>query len=213
MNWTVQAQDWAQLTTFKEANEQLLKSGTNADRIVFMGNSITAGWLDHYPALFENPSYINRGIGGQTTPQMLIRFRQDVVELEPQAVVILAGTNDIAGNTGPATAEMIMANIKGMCEIAMANGIKVILASVLPAYDYPWRTGCKPNTRIPELNSMIETYTKTKGIIYLDYFNALKNDKNGMIERFAYDGVHPNSEGYKIMAPLTQNAIKQALED
>ena len=211
--WTSQAQDWAQLSTFKDANEQLHKMENKGDRIVFMGNSITIGWLEHYPLFFENSAYINRGIGGQTTPQMLIRFRQDVVELEPKAVVILAGTNDIAGNTGPSTTEMIMANIKGMCEIASANGIKIILASVLPAYDYPWRPGCQPNTRIPELNSMIKKYAENNDIVYLDYFSALKNDKNGMIERFAYDGVHPNTEGYKIMAPLTQSAIDQVLND
>ena len=211
--WSVQAQDWAALRRYQNANEQLLKLENNGDRIVFMGNSITEGWLDHYPEFFENPSYINRGISGQTTPQMLIRFRQDVVELKPKAVVILAGTNDIAGNTGPTTTEMIMANIKGMCEIASANGIRIILASILPAYDYPWRPGCNPHTRIPELNALIEAYADSMGIFYLDYFNALKDDKNGMIEKFAYDGVHPNAEGYKIMAPLTQIAIDQVLTD
>ena len=207
----LQAQDWAQLNTYKNANEQLLKMENKGDRIVFMGNSITVGWLDHYPEFFENTSYINRGISGQTTPQMLIRFRQDVVDLNPAAVVILAGTNDIAGNTGPATTEMIMANIKGMSEIAASNGIKVILASVLPAFDYPWRPGCEPNTRIPALNSMIKKYAESEGFIYLDYFNAMKNDQNGMIESLAYDGVHPNKEGYKLMAPLTQAAISQVL--
>ena len=213
MNWKIEAQDWAQLTTYQKANKELLQSENSGDRIVFMGNSITAGWLDHYPAFFDNPTYINRGIGGQTTPQMLIRFRQDVVELKPKAVVILAGTNDIAGNTGPSTTEMIMSNIKGMCEIASANGIKVVLASVLPAFDYPWRPGCKPHTRIPELNRLIEDFAISEGIVFLDYFNALKDEKNGMIKRFAYDGVHPNTEGYKIMAPLTQVAITQALEN
>ena len=211
INFASQAQDWAQLSTFKEANEQLLKTENKGDRIVFMGNSITIGWLEHYPLFFKNPAYINRGIGGQTTPQMLIRFRQDVVALGPKVVVILAGTNDIAGNTGPSTAEMIMANIKGMCEIARANDIKVILASVLPAFDYPWQPGCNPNIRIPELNSMIKEYAENHEIVYLDYFSAMKDNRNGMIEKFAYDGVHPNSEGYKIMAPLTQSAIDQAL--
>ena len=207
----LQAQDWAQLNTYKNANEQLLKMENKGDRIVFMGNSITVGWLDHYPEFFENTSYINRGISGQTTPQMLIRFRQDVVDLNPAAVVILAGTNDIAGNTGPATTEMIMANIKGMSEIAASNGIKVILASVLPAFDYPWRPGCEPNIRIPALNSLIKQYAVSEGFIYLDYFIAMKNDQNGMIESLAYDGVHPNKEGYKVMAPLTQAAINQVL--
>ena len=207
------AQDWAQLATFKEANIELKQEPNQGDRVVFMGNSITIGWLDHFPEFFKNPSYVNRGIAGQTTPQMLVRFMQDVVELQPKVVVILAGTNDIAGNTGPSTKEMIMNNIKAMSEIAIANNIEVVLAAVLPASDYPWKPGCNPHTRIPELNSLIKEYAQSSNLIYLDYFNALTDGNNGMQKDLAYDGVHPNKSGYQVMAPLTQQAIDKALSN
>ena len=206
------AQDWAQLNYYKNANEQLASVENTGNRVVFMGNSITEGWLAHYPEFFENESYVNRGIGGQTTPQMLLRFRQDVVALQPKVVVLLAGTNDIAGNTGPATTEVIIDNIKSMCEIAAVHGIEVVLATVLPASDYPWRPGCNPDTRIPELNARIESYAEVNNLIFLDYFSAMNNGKNGMNEALAYDGVHPNKEGYKVMAPLTRKAIDKALK-
>ncbi len=207
----INAQDWAQLNYYADANQKLAKEEMTADRVVFMGNSITIGWLQHYPEFFENRSYINRGISGQTTPQMLIRFRQDVVALKPSVVLILAGTNDIAGNTGPSTLEMILDNISGMAEIADANNIKVVLASVLPAFDYPWRPGLSPNEKIPALNSMIQEYAMEHDFIYLDYFSSMSTENNGMIESYAYDGVHPNRKGYGVMATLTQNAIKKAL--
>ena len=178
----IQSQDWAQLKHYAEANQALTNEESKADRVVFMGNSITVGWLNHYSEFFENKSYINRGISGQTTPQMLVRFRQDVVELKPKVVVILAGTNDIAGNTGPSTLQMIMDNIVSMSEIAMANNIEVILASVLPAYDYPWKPGCKPHIKIPKLNAMIRNYASDKDLIYLDYFSVMTDEKNGKIE-------------------------------
>lgn len=207
------AQDWAQLQYYAKANKALANREIPNDRVVFMGNSITIGWLSHYPEFFENDSFINRGISGQTTPQMLIRFRQDVIALKPAAVVILAGTNDIAGNTGPSTLEMIMDNIRNMAEIADVNGIAVILASVLPAYDYPWRPGLSPNVKIPALNKMIRAYAESKNFIYLDYFSKMKNEADGMIEAYGYDGVHPNKAGYQIMAPLTQEAIDKALNN
>lgn len=209
---TISAQDWAQLNYYAEANEKLINQTMSEDRVVFMGNSITIGWLDHYPEFFENKAYINRGISGQTTPQMLVRFRQDVIDLSPSAVVILAGTNDIAGNTGPSTLQMIMDNIKGMAEIASANDIQVVLASVLPAFDYPWRPGLEPNKKIPQLNRMIRSYAMKENMIYLDYFSALRNEEDGMVEQYAYDGVHPNKSGYKVMAPLTTAAIEEALK-
>ena len=152
---TINAQDWADLKRFEEANAEVQAVSNNEDRVVFMGNSITIGWLNKRPEFFEGKPYINRGISGQTTPQMLIRFRQDVINLNPKVVTILAGTNDIAGNTGPSTLEMIMDNIKGMAELAQANGIKVILSSTLPAYDYPWKPGLEPSGKIIELNKMI----------------------------------------------------------
>ena len=210
-NSETQAQDWADLGHFARANEQLRPPAEDENRVVFMGNSITIGWLEHYPEFFKNKPYINRGIGGQTSPQMLLRFRKDVVSLNPKVVVLLAGTNDIAGNTGPSTLDMIMDNIKSMIEIAKANDIKVVLASVLPAADYPWKPGCAPHLKIPELNQMLLDYTEEQDLVFLDYFSAMKNKQNGMKEGLAYDGVHPNKLGYQAMAPLTEEAIKKAL--
>ncbi|WP_405382096.1 SGNH/GDSL hydrolase family protein [Maribacter sp. LLG6340-A2] len=208
----IHAQDWAELNHFKEANKQLPMVKDSQDRIVFMGNSITIGWLNSRPEFFKNKPYVNRGISGQTTPQMLVRFRQDVVNLNPKAVVLLAGTNDIAGNTGPSTIEMIMDNIKGMAEIATANDIKVILTSTLPAYDYPWKPGLKPAEKIVALNKLIKEYCDKQGHIYVDYFSAMADDKNGLPKELAEDGVHPTAEGYKIMEPLVEAAIEKALK-
>ncbi len=210
-NSETQAQDWADLKHFAMANEKLQPPAEDENRVVFMGNSITIGWLEHYPEFFKNKPYLNRGIGGQTTPQMLLRFRQDVVALNPKVVVLLAGTNDIAGNTGPMTLEMIMDNIKGMIEIAKANDVKVVLASVLPAADYPWKPGCDPHLKIPKLNQMLLDYADEQDLVFLDYYSAMKDELNGMIEGLAYDGVHPNKEGYQVMAPLTEVAIRKAL--
>ncbi|MGB5272104.1 MAG: SGNH/GDSL hydrolase family protein, partial [Eudoraea sp.] len=205
------AQDWAQLGHFDAANKELPDAKTNEHRVVFMGNSITIGWSHSQPEFFEGKPYVNRGISGQTTPQMLVRFRQDVIDLKPKVVVILAGTNDIAGNTGPSTLQMIADNIMSMAELAEANGIKVVLCSVLPAYDYPWRKGLMPNEKIPALNTMIKSYVNSKGLVYLDYFSAMTDDKNGLREDLGSDGVHPNKKGYELMAPLAEKAIAKAL--
>lgn len=202
-------QDWANLNRFKTENDYLLSQPIDDNRIVFMGNSITQGWIEQRPQFFADKPFINRGISGQTTPQMLIRFRQDVVDLNPIAVVILAGTNDIAENTGISTLEMIMDNLKSMTEIAKANGIKVILSSVLPAFDYPWRPGLNPNVKIPQLNKMIKEYADQNHVIYLDYFSAMVDEKNGLPIKYSEDGVHPNEEGYKVMEPLVEEAIKK----
>lgn len=209
---TIHAQDWADLNHFKEANSTVPELQDNENRIVFMGNSITIGWLNNRPEFFEGKPYINRGISGQTTPQMLIRFRQDVIDLNPKVVTILAGTNDIAGNTGPSTLEMIMDNIKGMAELAHANGIKVILSSTLPAYDYPWKPGLEPSGKIIALNKMIKEYAETNGHIYLDYFSAMVDERNGLPKKYAEDEVHPTVEGYKVMEPLVEAAIAEALK-
>lgn len=206
-----QAQDWADLGHFQEANAQLEAPEKGEDRVVFMGNSITIGWLSHFPEFFEGKPYVNRGISGQTTPQMLLRFRQDVIALDPEVVVLLAGTNDIAGNTGPMSLDQIMGNIVSMTELAQSNGIQVVLASVLPAYDYPWRPGMQPNIKIPELNAMIVKYAKRANAVYLDYFSAMTDGNNGLQESLGYDGVHPNTKGYQVMAPLTEKAISKAL--
>jgi lysophospholipase L1-like esterase len=205
------AQDWAQLEHFSSANKELHNVKNNENRVVFMGNSITIGWSHHQPEFFEGKPYVNRGISGQTTPQMLVRFRQDVIDLKPKAVVILAGTNDIAGNTGPSTLEMIADNLMSMAELAEANGIKVVLCSVLPAYDYPWRKGLKPNEKIPALNNMIKAYSERKGFVYLDYFSAMTDGNNGLRQDIGSDGVHPNKKGYELMAPLAEKAIIEAL--
>ncbi|MEP2279654.1 SGNH/GDSL hydrolase family protein [Maribacter sp.] len=208
---TIHAQDWADLKHFEEANSNVPELQVNENRVVFMGNSITIGWLNSRPEFFKGKPYINRGISGQTTPQMLIRFRQDVIELHPKVVTILAGTNDIAGNTGPSTLEMIMDNIKGMAELAHANGIKVILSSTLPAYDYPWKPGLEPSGKIIALNKMIKAYADAKGHIYLDYFSAMVDERNGLPKKYAADEVHPTVEGYKVMEPLVEAAIAEAL--
>ena len=207
------AQDWPNLNRFKEANEKLAPAKKSDNRVVFMGNSITQGWIEQMPEFFApEKNYINRGIGGQTTPQMLIRFRQDVVDLNPKVVVILAGTNDIAGNTGPSTLEMIEDNIHSMTEIAQANGIVVVLCSVLPVYDYPWRTGLEPAPKIIELNRRIKEYAKKNGAIYCDYFTALADERNGLPKELSGDGVHPNKAGYAIMQPIVDKAIALALK-
>ena len=213
MSWLTfaEAQDWANLNRFREDNEKLAPARTCDDRVVFMGNSITQGWIDRVPDFFANRPYINRGISGQTTPQMLLRFRQDVVQLRPKVVVILAGTNDIAGNTGPSTLEMIEDNIYSMTELAQAHGIQVVLCSVLPAYDYPWRTGLEPAPKIVELNKRIKRYADTHGVLYCDYFTAMADERDGLPKELSEDGVHPNLAGYAVMGPIVENAIARAL--
>ena len=211
MTQITNAQDWADLKRFNLENETLGLPSANESRVVFMGNSITEGWSQFCPEFFEGKPYVNRGISGQTTPQMLLRFRQDVINLQPKIVIILAGTNDIAGNTGPSTLEMIMDNIISMKELARANNISVILSSVLPAFDYPWKAGQNPNEKIPALNDMIKRYSKQNSIIYLDYFSAMTDGSNGLKAELTYDGVHPNKAGYKVMEPLVENAINKVL--
>ncbi len=203
--------DWPLLSRYKEANAIVPPLGKNENRVVFMGDSITDGWkLAEY---FPGKPYINRGISGQTTPQMLIRFRPDVIELKPKVVVILAGTNDIAGNTGPMTPEMIQDNYASMADLAKANGIKVVFASVLPIHDYG-RTKVSER-RSPEeilkLNEWLKNYCKENRHVYLDYFSKTVDEKGMLKAELANDGLHPNAEGYKVMAPLAEAAIQQAL--
>ena len=205
------AQDWGNLNNYKSDNLHLSTSKADENRVVFMGNSITEGWSNLYPEFFTGKPYVNRGISGQTTPQMLVRFRADVIDLDPAVVVILAGTNDIAGNTGPMTLEEILGNIISMAELARANGVEVVLCSVQPAYDYSWKPGLNPNVKIPALNVMIKKYADSNGIVYLDYFTPMADAKNGMQERYSSDGVHPNKLGYQVMGPLAETAISKAL--
>ena len=205
------AQDWANLERFRTANAALKLPVNGEDRVVFLGNSITQGWIEKRPEFFSSHSYLNRGISGQTTPQMLIRFRQDVIALQPKVVVILAGTNDIAGNTGPSTLEMIEDNLSSMAELAAANDIQVVLSSVLPVFDYPWKPGLKPADKIVSLNAWIKQYCEKNGFVYLDYFTSMADERNGMKANLTIDGVHANVAGYKIMEPLVEAAIQIAL--
>ncbi len=205
------AQDWADLNRFREANSKLKAPNADENRVVFMGNSITIGWQSADPEFFSNAAYVNRGISGQTTPQMLVRFRQDVIDLQPKVVVILAGTNDIAGNTGPSTIEMIRDNIFSMCEIAKANGIQVVISSVLPVFDYPWKPGLEPAEKIIQLNAYLKKYAQENNLVYLDYFSAMVDERKGLKKDLGGDGVHPNKKGYNMMKPLVLEAIDEAL--
>lgn len=209
---TIQAQDWANLKRFQTENKALETPKPNEHRIVFMGNSITEGWKIIRPEFFENKLYVNRGISGQTTPQMLLRFRQDVINISPSVVVILAGTNDIAGNTGLSTIDMIADNIISMAEIAKANNIKVLLCSVLPAYRFPWRPKLKPANKIIKLNALLKSYAKKHHLVYVDYFSAMVNDLNGLRKELGNDSVHPNAKGYAIMEPLIEKGITEVLK-
>jgi len=208
----VNAQDWPNLGRFQKENAALPVPSQGENRVVFMGNSITQGWIEKRADFFKINPYINRGISGQTTPQMLIRFRQDVIALQPKVVVILAGTNDIAGNTGPSTLEMIEDNLASMAELAQAHGIRVVLSSVLPVIDYPWKKGLEPAEKIVTLNAWMQSYCEEKGFIYLDYFTSMANEQHGMKTELTYDGVHANVAGYKVMEPLVEAAIQKALK-
>lgn len=203
--------DWASLARYRGDNVALGLPGPGENRVVFMGNSITEGWAKYFPVMFPGKPYIGRGIGGQTTPQMLVRFRQDVIALRPAVVVILAGTNDIAGNTGPSTLEMIQDNLASMAELARANGIEVVLSSVLPVYDYPWKRGLEPAPKVVALNAWMKQYAATHSAVYLDYHSDMADGRQGMRPELAGDGVHPNEAGYRVMAPLVERAIAEAL--
>jgi lysophospholipase L1-like esterase len=203
--------DWAGLQRYRQANAELAAPARGEQRVVFMGNSITDAWARWFPTMFPGKPYVGRGISGQTTPQMLVRFRQDVVALRPAVVVLLAGTNDIAGNTGPSTLEMIEDNIASMTEIARANGIRVVLGSVLPAFDYPWKPGVDPAPKIVALNAWIRDYAAKHGAVYLDYHTPMADARQGLRAELTSDGVHPNEAGYRVMAPLAERAIAEAL--
>lgn len=211
VNQSFYAQDWASMNRFQSENNDIRNSHDKANLIVFMGNSITEGWLMQHPEFFKAKPYINRGISGQTTPQMLVRFRQDVIDLEPAAVVILAGINDIAQNTGPISVEMIFGNIKSMVALAEVNHIKVVLCSVLPANYFSWRPEIQPTEKIMELNKLLKAYALTNSIVYVDYFSAMVDASNGLKEELGLDTVHPNKNGYLIMEPLLEEALKKVL--
>lgn len=203
--------DWANLARFRAANDSIGAPKSGERRVVFMGNSITEAWAPLFAELFPGKPYVGRGISGQTTPQMLVRFRQDVVALRPAAVVILGGTNDIAGNTGPSTTSMIADNLRSMTEIARANGIRVVLASVLPVYEYPWKRGLTPADTIVRLNRWMKAYADSVNATYLDFHTAMSDERQGLRADLTRDGVHPNAAGYRVMAPLAESAIAAAL--
>jgi lysophospholipase L1-like esterase len=204
--------DWPYLSCYREDNNKLGLPSAGEKRVVFMGNSITEGWKYVRPEYFAGKPYICRGISGQTSPQMLVRFRPDVIALKPAVVLILTGINDIAGNTGPSTLEMIEDNITSMAELAKANGIQLVLCSVLPAYDFPWNPGVFPAEKIVLLNKWIKEYAATNGFAYLDYYSSMVDERNGLKAEFSEDGVHPNEKGYKVMEQLAEIEIAKALK-
>ena len=213
--------DWPALARYREDNTKITAPAKGEDRIVFMGDSITDSWDDpKYGGFFPGKPYVDRGISGQTTSQMLIRFRPDVIALQPRIVLILAGTNDIAGNTGPMTLSAIEDNLTSMYDLAHANGIRVVFASLLPISDYEKnkdgqqiiRTKQRPPDQITSLNVWMKKYAAAHGGIYLDYFSAMVDDKGFLKEELSEDGLHPNQKGYEVMAPLAEQAIAAALK-
>jgi len=205
--------DWPWLGRFKEADVKLGAPAAGEKRVVFMGDSITEGWhFSEAGGVFADKPYVNRGISGQTSPQMVLRFRQDVIKLQPKVLVIFSGTNDIAGNTGPMTLEQTEDNLATMADLATANGIKVVLCSVLPAFDFPWKPGLTPAPKVVALNAWMKAYAAEKGYVYVDYHTAMKDERDGLPAALSGDGVHPLPAGYAVMAPLVEAGIEKALQ-
>ena len=212
--------DWPALARYRDDNAKVIAPSKNEQRVVFMGDSITDGWdAPNNGGFFPGKPYINRGISGQTTPQMLIRFRRDVIELKPKVVVILAGTNDIAGNTGPTTLEAIEDNLTTMAELARANDIRVVFSSLLPISDYEVRNGQpiiqsqrRPPEKIKALNEWMKSYASAHHLTYLDYYSAMVDEKGFLKNELSDDGLHPNVAGYVVMNPLAEAAIASSLK-
>ena len=204
--------DWPNLFQYQDENRLVGLLEKGKQRVVFMGDSITEEWSNLYADYFDTEGYINRGIGGQTTPQMLIRFKPDVIDLEPDIVVILAGTNDIAGNTGPSNVKMITDNIFSMAELARAHQIKVVLSSILPVFEYEWAKEIKdvPAT-IDSVNDELKKYVNDHGLVYLDYFSSMVDERKGLNKDYTYDGVHPNQDGYILMSRLAEKVLSRFL--
>jgi lysophospholipase L1-like esterase len=201
--------DWANLKKYQKSNEELIKT-PDPNRVVFMGNSITEEWGRLDKDFFLNNPFVNRGIGGQTTPQMLIRFKPDVINLNPKSIVIMAGINDIAGNTGPITIENTAENIVSMAEIAVASNISVYICSTMPAIDFPWSPGLEPGPKVVRLNSVLKSYCAKKGIPYVDYYSVMADSNGGLkVPEFtsADDLVHPNLAGYKVMEKIILSSL------
>lgn len=206
--------DWANLARYAPENQQLPTPVASRPRVVLLGNSITDAWPKADPSFFASKSYeyVGRGISGQTSPQMLLRFRQDVLNLRPAVVAILAGTNDVAENTGPYNQQATLNNIMSMAELARANGVRVILCSVLPASEFRWRKGLSPGPKIVALNEQVKAYARQQGFVYLDYHAAMADEQQGLSATLASDGVHPTLAGYQMMEPLLQKAVAEALK-
>ncbi len=211
--WCQNPKDWPDLARYHDDNAKLAPPAADENRVVFMGDSITDAWGRSRGKFFPGKPYVNRGISGQTTPQMLIRFRPDVIALKPKVVVFLAGTNDIAGNTGPMTLEAIEDNLASMVELAKFHDIRVVLSSVMPVCDYirP-QTGRRPPAKIVALNAWIKEYAARNGLVYLDYYSAMLDDKQMLRKELTFDGLHPNDAGYEVMEPLAEKAIAETLE-
>lgn len=203
--------DWPNIRKYQDENSKLPPPAPGENRIIFMGNSITEFWKGLDSSYFSS-TRISRGISGQTTPQMLVRFREDVINLKPAVVVILAGINDIAQNTGPIKPEETYGNIVSMVELARAEHIKVVMSSILPANHFPWRPAIDPTEKVIAINKMLKDYADANHIVYLDYYSAMVDDKKGLPSNLSGDGVHPNLAGYKVMEPLADKAIAEALK-
>ena len=205
------AQDWPNLNHYRAANEKLKKDSAGRIDVVYMGDSITDFWVGASPDFFSGNKYVDRGISGQTTPQMLLRFRTDVIDLKPKAMVLLCGINDIAGNTGPSTLDMTEANIMSMAELAKASKIKVILCSVLPANKFGWKPALQPADSVVNLNNWISNYAQKNHFAYVNYYPAMVDDEKGLKKEFSKDGVHPNKAGYAVMEQIVKTVIRKTL--
>ena len=212
VNVYAQPSDWANFAKYAAENRQLAAPALHEKRVVFMGNSITEGWKKTDSTFFMGRPYVNRGISGQTTPQMLSRFRPDVVNLKPAVVVILAGINDIAENTGPMSDEAIAGNIISMIQLAQANKISVVLCSILPANRFPWRPAIMPASRVIAVNKLLKNYADQHKIVYVDYYASMVDNEQGLPQKYAEDGVHPTLEGYKVMETLVEQGIQKAIK-
>ena len=205
--------DWANISKYQKENELIGLPKKREKRVVFLGSSIFEFWKQKDPEYFKQKPYLDRGISGQISPQLLIRFRQDVINLKPKVVIILAGSNDIAGNTGHVTTDKIMDNIKSMAELARLHHIKVILCKYLPVYEYPWNKRIKAADSIVSLNEKIVAYARKRNYTILDYWTPLVDERKGQRAELTVDGVHPNLAGYKIMEEVTDAAVKKALKN
>lgn len=204
----VSGQDFANYAKYEKQNQEVI-AGKIAPNSIFMGDSITEGWVSKDPDFFKKNNFVGRGISGQVTSQMLLRFREDVIRLKPERVIILGGTNDIAENQGPISLDKVFGNIVSMAELAKANGIKVILCSVLPAYDFGWRKDMHPADKVIALNKMIEAYAKKHNIPYVDYHSQMKDSRNGLDKIYTEDEIHPTEKGYEKMEGILMEKLSK----